>query len=99
MNVIWITAASIRAIKTICQSAVAMIGSSALIEAIDWRAVLSASILAGILSILTSITGIPEVESTKVISEPPEIETEDVIDTSKEDAEYEGNLVPKEREV
>ena len=56
-------AAIIRAIRTICQTAVATIGTAAVLEAVDWRMVISASILAGVLSILTSIaTGLPEVE-------------------------------------
>lgn len=56
----WIKCAGIRAIKTICQTAVATIGTSAMISEIDWIAVGSASLLAGILSILTSMAGIPE---------------------------------------
>lgn len=56
-------AALIRAIRTACQTAVATIGTAAVLEAVDWRMVISASILAGILSILTSVaTGLPEVE-------------------------------------
>lgn len=56
-------AAIIRAIRTIAQTAVATIGTAAVLEAVDWRMVVSASVLAGILSILTSIaTGLPEVE-------------------------------------
>lgn len=56
-------AAVIRAIRTIAQTAVATIGTAAVLEAVDWRMVISASILAGILSILTSVaTGLPEVE-------------------------------------
>lgn len=56
-------AAAIRAIRTIAQTAVATIGTAAVLEAVDWRMVVSASILAGILSILTSVaTGLPEVE-------------------------------------
>ena len=56
-------AAVIRAIRTIAQTAAATIGTAAVLEAVDWRMVVSASVLAGILSILTSIaTGLPEVE-------------------------------------
>jgi len=58
----WFKAAGIRAIKTIAQTAVATIGSSAVISAVDWKIVLSASILAGILSLLTSVAGLPEVD-------------------------------------
>ncbi len=56
-------ATAIRAIKTICQTAIATIGTGKLVSEIDWKVVVSASIVAGILSILTSIvTGLPEVE-------------------------------------
>ena len=57
----WIKAAAVRAIKTIAQTAVATIGSAAVIEAVDWRVVISASLLAGLLSVLTSLAGLPEV--------------------------------------
>lgn len=57
-------AALIRALRTIAQTAIATIGTSAVLSAVDWKMVLSASVLAGILSILTSIaTGLPEVET------------------------------------
>ena len=58
----WAKAAGIRALKTICQTAVATIGTASVIDAVDWKFVVSASILAGILSILTSLAGLPEVE-------------------------------------
>lgn len=58
----WIKAASIRAIKTIAQTAVATIGTSAVMSAVDWKMVISASVLAGVLSLLTSIAGLPEVK-------------------------------------
>lgn len=61
----WISAI-IRAVRTIAQTAIATIGTSALIEEVNWLVVLSASALAGILSILTSLaTGLPEVEAKK----------------------------------
>lgn len=56
----WIKCALIRALKTVAQTAVATIGTSALLSEVDWFMVFSASILAGILSILTSLAGIPE---------------------------------------
>lgn len=58
----WWKAAGIRAVKTICQTAVATIGSSVVISQVDWKVVLSASLLAGILSLLTSVAGLPEVD-------------------------------------
>jgi hypothetical protein len=62
INQNWWKAAAIRAIKTVAQTAIATIGTSALIEDVNWPIVLSASVLAGILSLLTSIAGLPEVE-------------------------------------
>ena len=62
MNKKWFKAAGIRAIKTVAQTAVATIGTSAVINEVDWIAVVSASLLAGILSLLTSVAGLPEVE-------------------------------------
>lgn len=56
----WIKYAGIRAVKTVAQTAVATIGTSALMSEVNWLAVGSASLLAGILSILTSLAGIPE---------------------------------------
>lgn len=59
---LWWEAAVIRAIKTIAQTAIASIGASALIESVDWKVVVSASLLAGLVSLLTSLKGLPEVE-------------------------------------
>lgn len=57
----WWKAAGIRAIKTVAQTAVATIGTAVLIEEVSWIAVLSASVLSGVLSLLTSIAGLPEI--------------------------------------
>lgn len=58
----WFKAAGIRAVKTMAQTAVAVIGTSAVVSAIDWKMVVSASVVAGVVSLLTSVAGIPEVE-------------------------------------
>ena len=62
MTKVWIKAALVRAVKAICQTAVAMIGTSVVIADVDWLMVVSASLLAGLLSVLTSIAGLPEVK-------------------------------------
>lgn len=58
----WIKAAAVRAVKTIAQAAVASIGAAVVISEVDWKYIVSASLLAGILSLLTSLAGLPEVE-------------------------------------
>ena len=58
----WWKAAGIRALKTVAQTATAVIGTSALLSQVSWLNVASAAILAGILSLLTSVAGLPEVE-------------------------------------
>ena len=58
----WIKAAAVRAVKTVAQTAVSLIGVGAVMSDIDWVMVGSASLLAGILSILTSVAGLPEVK-------------------------------------
>lgn len=62
MNAKWWKAAGVRAIKTVAQTAVATIGTSAILSEVNWLVVASASALAGILSLLTSIAGLPEVK-------------------------------------
>lgn len=58
----WWKAAGIRAAKTVCQTAVATIGTAVVMSEVNWVAVVSASVLAGILSMLTSMAGLPEVK-------------------------------------
>lgn len=57
----WLKAAGIRAIKTVAETAVATIGTSAVISEVDWKLVISASLLSGILSLLISVKGLPEI--------------------------------------
>lgn len=59
----WIRAAGIRAVKTVAQTAVGVIGTTAVISEVDWRVVISAATLAGIVSLLTSLTGLPEIDN------------------------------------
>jgi len=58
----WLKAAGIRAIKTVAQTAIATIGTAAALGAVDWTMVASASVLAGVLSMLTSVAGLPELK-------------------------------------
>ncbi|MCI8955632.1 MAG: hypothetical protein HFG29_01435 [Eubacterium sp.] len=58
----WLKAAGVRALKTMAQTAVGVIGASGLIEAVDWKVLVSASLLAAISSLLTSVSGLPELK-------------------------------------
>ena len=102
MNKEFWKAALIRAIKTVCQTAVAIIGTTKVMSEVDWLAVLSASALAGILSILTSIAaGLPEVQlastlydldnegDEEYLAEYEELDTEEVDEDEDEDEEDE----------
>ena len=60
--ILWLKAAAVRAVKTLAQTAVATIGTTAMLSEVDWVLVASASALAGILSILTSVAGLPDVK-------------------------------------
>ena len=61
----WLAAAGVRAIKTVAQTAIAVIGTSYALKDVDWALVGSAALLAGILSLLTSVAGLPEVEQAE----------------------------------
>lgn len=61
----WLKCAGMRAIKTVAQTAVATIGTASVLGSVDWIMVASASVLAGILSILTSVAGLPEVSESQ----------------------------------
>lgn len=77
MNKRWIEAAAIRAIKTMAQTAIATIGTTAVMNEVDWIVVLSASGLAGILSVLTSIAGLPEVKAERALETEAGADAED----------------------
>lgn len=59
----WTKAAAVRAIKTIAQTAIGVIGASTVVSSVDWKVVVSSAVLAGVVSILTSVAGLPEVET------------------------------------
>lgn len=65
MTIKWIKAAGVRAVKTLCQTAIATIGTAMLITEVNWTVVLSTSALSALLSILTSLAGLPEVKEEK----------------------------------
>ena len=65
----WLKCAGVRALKTVAQTAVATIGTSALLAEVNWIAVASASALAGVLSLLTSLAGLPECKEDEAAEE------------------------------
>lgn len=97
-NKTWWYAALIRAAKTVAQTAFATIGTTALITEVNWIAVLSASALAGVLSLLTSLAGLPEVDMAEAKDEKkeadPEIRIVRVDGDSADEMDYtqEGNI-------
>jgi hypothetical protein len=94
MNKEFWKATLIRAIRTICQTAIATIGTAVVLTDVKWEYVVSASLLAGLLSVLTSIaTGLPEVDETEELTEEEALETmeeiPDVLDDLEGDEEDE----------
>lgn len=84
MDKLWLKAALVRAVKTMAQTAVALLGTHTVgILEVDWLSVLSASLMAGILSLLTSVAGLPEVEATEVLESP-------ILNENEEDWEAKG---------
>ena len=69
MKKAWLKAAVIRALRTVAQTAIATIGTAALIQEVNWIAVLSASALAGIVSLLMAVAGLPEVKEEALLEE------------------------------
>ena len=83
----------IRAIKTVCQTAVATIGTAMVLTDVNWQMVVSASILAGILSVLTSIaTGLPEVELEEVLEDEEFGDEDELVEDPYEGEETEDEL-------
>ena len=58
----WMKAAAVRAVETMAQTAVAVIGTAAVVSAVDWKMTVSAAVVVGVVSVLTSIAGLPEVK-------------------------------------
>lgn len=86
-------ATAIRAIKTVCQTAVATIGTAVMLSDVNWQMVVSASILAGILSVLTSIAiGLPEVELEEVLEDEEFGDEDELVEDPYEGEETEDEL-------
>ena len=81
----WIKKAGVRAVKTVAQAAVAMIGTAAVVQEVDWKMVAGAAVLAGILSLLTSLAGLPELD-TEGAGESLETTEDDMLDEEDADA-------------
>lgn len=81
----WLKCAGIRALKTICQTAIATIGTTTMLSQVDWKVVASSSLLAGILSLLTSLAGLPELENEEKKQIEEEFENEPEVDYEVEE--------------
>ena len=90
-NKSWWAAAGVRALKTVAQTAVATIGTSTLIEDVNWLLVLSASFIAGLLSLLTSLAGLPEVADDSPLIDNSSNDDEEMLDDVEDiDEELQG---------
>ena len=76
----WLKKAGIRAVKTVAQTAIATIGTSMVMSEVNWAVVGSASLLAGILSLLTSLKGLPEVDPVAATTEAPGVAEESEVE-------------------
>lgn len=85
MDKTWLKAAGIRALKTFAQTLVATIGTTAVLEQVNWPVVLSTAILAGILSIATSVAGLPEVATDGVFTRDDDDRSDDAPDYGEEE--------------
>ena len=86
INRIWMKAAGVRAVKTMAQTAIATIGSAAVLSSVDWKMVVSAAVLAGLLSLLPSVAGLPEATGpSEMTTEEAEDEDEDVSEEETEE--------------
>ena len=81
----WLKAAGMRALKTVAQTAVATIGTAVAFHDVSWGTVVSAALLAGVLSLLTSLAGLPEVEPVKDSGDPDLYDVTDVTDYKNHD--------------
>lgn len=88
-NKIWWKAAGIRAVKTMAQTAVATIGTATMVTSVDWKMVGSATVLAGVLSLLTSVNGLPECKAQAALDAADEEATDDEAEAVEEVKECE----------